>query len=646
MFHWLSGYNYDYALAAIPIQVILMVFYCSRRNLPIRQSRSFLFVMIANLVMTITDIISCEMNEIWTNYPLWLMYLINILYFAAFICRGWTLFDYTAEVCSTFRKTGRIGQIISAVPAVIVLGMIISTPWTSAIFHFSSTEGYYNCSLYPVIYYCTWFYIFFSIFTIFLCWKHVSMRIKICLFGYNAILLLGIILRRAFFNTLVTSYFSILAIILIYLSSQNPDLYRDRQTRLFNRDAFHVIGSEYINKNIPFHCIIISTHNYESVKAIYGFSQLRHCMKMIGRWMVLNFKGYYVFYHGNGNFILFRRGTFEENREQAIQYINERFEYSWIDIGTEVSLSMAVLVMPYEVMPKDIIQIEDFVQYAFSHAYIENNKGNHVIQKEMLQSLIRQEKVEAALGRAIEENRMEAYFQPIYSTKDDRIVGAEALARLKDPELGSIPPAEFIAVAEQTGDIMDVGRQVFERVCEFAEASPLQELGMEFINVNLSPAQCLNEQLAFELTEITKKHHVPMNKLDFEITETSITDYTMIKKQMLRLQEQGAELSLDDFGAGMSNLSSLMRLPIHIVKIDMDVVWSYFRGESQILPDLIRLFQNADMKIVAEGVETVEMKETLVEMGCDYLQGYYFSQPLPKEAFLAYLERSLKTTNN
>ena len=99
MFQWLSQYNYDFALAAIPIQLLLLIFYCSRRNLPIRASYSFLWVMLANLAMTAFDLISCEMNEIWTEYPLWLMYVVNQGYFLGFILRGWALYDYTAEEC-------------------------------------------------------------------------------------------------------------------------------------------------------------------------------------------------------------------------------------------------------------------------------------------------------------------------------------------------------------------------------------------------------------------------------------------------------------------------------------------------------------------------------------------------------------------
>jgi EAL domain-containing protein (putative c-di-GMP-specific phosphodiesterase class I) len=131
---------------------------------------------------------------------------------------------------------------------------------------------------------------------------------------------------------------------------------------------------------------------------------------------------------------------------------------------------------------------------------------------------------------------------------------------------------------------------------------------------------------------------VPLSQIDFEITETSIEDYLLIWKQMLRLQEKGAEFSLDDFGTGTSNLIRLLNLPIHIVKLDMYIVQSYFSGKTGILPDMVRMFHNAHVGVIAEGIETADMKEELARIGCDYQQGYFYSRPVPPEEFVAYLE--------
>lgn len=639
MFNWLSNYNYDYALAAIPIQLILLVFYCSRRNLPVRSSYSFFWVMIANLVMTVFDLISCEMDAVWTSYPRWMMYAVNQAYFFAFIIRGWAMFDYTAEECRAYASMGKWMTKLALVPAILTCAVILFTPWTEALFRISESNGYQNTWMYPIIYHCCWFYIAMSLLCVILRWNHIDLRLKTGMLEFNAILIIGLLLRKAFPLTLVTSYFSILAILVIYLTAQNPDLFRDKKTHLFNRDAFNRIGMECLMKGTPFHCIVASVNNYSSIKTLYGYQQMKRSMEMCGQWLIRSFPHYYVFYFRNGEFLLLQTNhRFEEYRERILGTMKEHFSTPWKPEGMDVQLDISALALPYHLLPKDMTQVHDFIVHTFNRAYVENHRGNVVVSQEICDSYDREGVVELALGKALEQKRIEAWFQPIYSVKDDMIIGAEALARLRDPELGFIPPDEFIRVAERTGDIMEVGRQVFSRVCEYLASGEPDRLGIQKINVNLSPAQCMNDQLAKELSALADSYGVSLGRINFEITESSFEDYRLIQKQMTLLQERGATFSLDDFGTGTSNLIRLVNLPIRAVKLDIYMVRSYFEKESHILPDLVVMFRNANLLIVAEGVETLHMKEVLEDMGCDFEQGYYFSRPLPPDEFTLYLE--------
>ena len=639
MFQQLSHYNYDYALASIPIQLILLIFYCSRRNLPVRSSFSFLLVMVANLVMTAFDLISCEMNEIWTEYPLWLMYVVNQAYFLGFIGRGWALYDYTAEECRGYSALGKNVSRLANVPAVVATLLILSTPWTATIFHFAPERGYYNCYIYPIIYFCTYFYIFMSLLCVFLRWKQTDVRLKTSMVGYNLVLIAGIVLRKQFINTFVTSYFSILAILFIYLSAQNPDLYRDKETRLLNRAAFEKIGSEFLAKQIPFRYIVFKIDNYSSAKSLYGYQQLGKTADLIGQWLRDAFPADYAFYHRNGEFLILQQGVFEDSGESIVHTLKTVFERPWKSEKSEVSLSISAMVMPYQIMPKDIKRIEDLVIYAYGKMHEENKKGNTVFSEDIVKALDRQGEVEIALSKALANHRLEAYLQPIYSVKEGRVVGAEALARLRDPELGFIPPDEFVHAAERNGDISELGRQIFERVCGFIATGEPERLGMRTINVNLSPAQCRSDQLADELIRIAETQQVPLSFIEFEITESSAEDHQLLLKQMSRLEESGAQFALDDFGTGTSNLIRLLKLPIKYVKLDKFLVDSYFNGENPVLLDLVNMFHDAGKLVVAEGVETEEMKEELIRLGCDYEQGYYFSKPIPPEEFVAYMEK-------
>ena len=637
MFHWLSNYNYDFALASVPVQLLLVLFYCFRRNLPIRQSYCFLAVMISNFVMTTADIVSCEMNEVWNDFPLWVMYAINILYFLPFIIRGWALFAYAAEVCRAFQRLGRWFRILTLIPMSFAVILTLSTPWTAAIFTIDPATGYHNCAMYQTIYVSTYFYIGATFFAVIVSWKRLSNRARTGLVACNTVLLLGIIFRKLFINTLVTSYFSIIVIMIIYLSSENPDLFYERRIGLFNKYAFIRICDDYIEKNIPVNAIMISAHNLETAKHLYGANQIRRQMELVTKRLMGVAAKSYIFYIGSGNFIVLSRETSDAPELTARKW-KRQFERQLKTSEEPVPLTFTVMLIPFTILKKELERIDDLLRFSASKSYIENQRGNFTITETTLSNLQRERDIETALKRALEQRRVEVYFQPIYSTENKRVVGAEALARLNDERLGFIPPNEFIRVAEHNGDITELGRQIFDHVCRFVTSEKVEKHGIEFININLSPAQCLDEDLAADLSGIAFNHGVPMKMFDFEITESFIDDHQAILKQMTQLQASGAELSLDDFGTGNSNIAQLLKLPIHVVKLDMSVVHSYFSGESRILPDLIRMFRNADMKIVVEGVETEEMKIRLAEMGCDYEQGFFFSKPVPPQIFLDYLK--------
>ena len=200
MWTWLSDYNYDFALATIPIQVILMIVYIMRQQLPTRQSRSFMLVMVMNIIMTVTDIIACELNEVWQEYPISLSYALNIAYFLAFIIRGWGLFDYAASVVDAASRWGRKFTLILALPALFVCGLILSTPWAGTIFTMDPVTGYHNLGWYNSIYFSTWFYIIASVLLMLVCRKDVVFKAKTGIYICNVILAVGLIYRHAFMH--------------------------------------------------------------------------------------------------------------------------------------------------------------------------------------------------------------------------------------------------------------------------------------------------------------------------------------------------------------------------------------------------------------------------------------------------------------
>ena len=243
------------------------------------------------------------------------------------------------------------------------------------------------------------------------------------------------------------------------------------------------------------------------------------------------------------------------------------------------------------------------------------------------------------LNRAIRDRKFEMYYQPIYSIKDGRFVSAEALIRLIDEEHGFVSPALFIPAAERKGLMIPIGDFVLESVFKFISGNDFPELGLSYIELNLSVAQCIQSDLADKIFALEKKYHINPERVNLEITETTyenigdITD-TNIK----RLSENGFSFSLDDYGTGYSNMHRISRLPLKIIKIDKTMVDDMEnKSGMSVLSNTVSMMKDIDKEIVCEGVETKEQLDKLTALGVDFIQGYYFSKPLPADKFIAFI---------
>ena len=262
-----------------------------------------------------------------------------------------------------------------------------------------------------------------------------------------------------------------------------------------------------------------------------------------------------------------------------------------------------------------------------------------IFSGEDLQFVKRKSDVEAAIKRAIDNNSLQVYYQPIWDSSRNRINSCEALVRLIDDELGFVSPDEFIPISEQTGQILDIGMFVFETVCKNIKEQNFKDLGIEFVDVNLSPVQCMQSNLDETFKMIMDKYGVTTDQINLEITETAAAESPeMFTETMNKLKAMGFKFSLDDYGTGFANLSYMVDMDFHIIKIDKSILWNAEESEVArvILDNTIRMIKEMGVNIITEGVETSAQRDYLRSVGCDYCQGYYFSKPVERDKFVDY----------
>lgn len=245
------------------------------------------------------------------------------------------------------------------------------------------------------------------------------------------------------------------------------------------------------------------------------------------------------------------------------------------------------------------------------------------------------------LRLAIEKEQLHVYYQPIVDVNTGKIVKAEALIRWIHPTLGMVSPAVFIPIAEETNLIQEIGTWVFHQAAKTALQWNLnhKENGHCKISINMSPRQLIRgdgEQVAIEYL---KQMNINPNFVVIEITEGILLDNSpLILEKLERLQAAGIELSLDDFGTGYSAIAYLKKFNLDYLKIDRSFVKDLETQESDvaIAKAIIVMAHHLGLKIIAEGVETQGQRDLLATAGCQYIQGYFYSRPMPKREFLSF----------
>jgi diguanylate cyclase (GGDEF)-like protein len=297
-------------------------------------------------------------------------------------------------------------------------------------------------------------------------------------------------------------------------------------------------------------------------------------------------------------------------------------------LRTEISASIGVAIYPDQAL--DVSTLMRFADVAMYRAKT-CLQGVAVYDSAFDPHSPKRLELMGALGRAIRENQLLLHFQPKIQLSSNRVYGFEALLRWNHPELGFIPPGDFIPIAEHSNLIYPMTLWVLEN--GIRRCKQWLEQGFHItMAMNLSARNLLDDRIVLDLKRLLREHDLPGYLVELEITESMImADPSRAEAALARIHRLGVQLSVDDFGTGYSSLAYLKRLPVQTLKIDSSFVRSMLDDEQDeiIVNSTIHLAHNLGLKVVAEGVETLAVYQKLVELGCDEAQGFYMGKPLP-----------------
>jgi len=322
---------------------------------------------------------------------------------------------------------------------------------------------------------------------------------------------------------------------------------------------------------------------------------------------------------------------------RILESIGERIEVDGQEIRTTASIGIAIY-------PDDASDPDELCRQADQAMYAAKRRGRNryaFFRPAMTEASERRHVIEQGLQHAINDGELQLHYQPIRHARGGLLVGAEALLRWTHPKLGLVPPREFLAVAEDTGQIVPIGEWVFGMVCEQLRRWRLAGLAPLPVSVNLSGFQLRDSGLLAFVANALEESGTSPAMIELEITESTLmSDDDFTRDTLSELKATGVGFALDDFGTGYSSLGYLRRFPFDAVKIDRAFVQDIVSdpGGQGLTRGVIDMAHGLGLRVVAEGVETVAELEFLQETGCDCIQGHLISPPLPAAEFTRYLE--------
>ncbi|MGX5726779.1 EAL domain-containing protein [Metapseudomonas otitidis] len=309
-----------------------------------------------------------------------------------------------------------------------------------------------------------------------------------------------------------------------------------------------------------------------------------------------------------------------------------------------VSASLGISLLPDNA--REITTLVSQANMAMQHA---KHLGGNTFQffTDNLQACtLERLQLETQLRKAIDEGQLEVFYQPKLCLADDSLNAAEALVRWRHPQMGLVPPGDFIGLAEETGLIAPIGEFVLRQACLQARDWQRQGVADIRVSVNLSGHQLRQGNLVALVRQVLAETGLPPRLLELELTESHLLENVEhVIATFHQLRELGVKLAIDDFGTGYSSLSYLKRFPVHYVKIDQTFIRDLSLGgeDAAITRAIIAMAHGLELKVVAEGVETTEQLDFLKEQGCDEIQGYLLSPPVEASAFTALLREQSAT---
>ena len=612
--------NQIYGLA---IAVVLLILFLTTKRFTLKGTSSFLRTIVIVIICLFFDALSCVAIKNWYGSNQLLTEAICKTYLITMVWVGWTNFCYVClDLNSTTKKHNRLCIIMAAITTLMSVGIAVAPIKVHVDPIFTEGTAVILCYVFTLL------FIFSSVIVAIYVQKMKNRRRGFAVLFSHIIWILAAGVQAIRNDILLVGLAMAVGLLILYIVMENPDAHIDRSLECYSSSAFNEYLDYTLDKSKKIYILDISVTSTSSMEG-KGVNIQKEVKRLIH-------------YARNRKIHIFK--TFNvgiaiasDDNQLLINAIQDL-----LALAKAKNVLKNILVLNFSDVSKihntyDMIKLMTFarVQYA------EKTGVFNQISDEFIDSFLAFDNVNNEILKALDEDRVEVFYQPIYNTRKGTFEIAEALCRIRNSDGTYMSPGAFIPVSESSGSVALLGERVYRKVCDFYNEEKISDLGVSNIDVNLSAVQCDNLELAKTFNRIAIEKNIDPKLISFEITETA---FSSVKSNMLanmnELIGNGFEFALDDFGKGASNLMYAIEMPIKVIKIDMELTKLFMEDEKAkcVVNAIIKMAHDMNLKVVSEGVETKEEVEVVSKAGIDYIQGFYFSKPLPKDEYLKFLK--------
>ncbi len=615
--------NIELQLCGLVMLAVFLVFIEREKKLNVKNRALFLRAFIVCIVCLVFDVLSiiCIHEAVYDGFSPLITRMVCKAYIILLVTQGYCSFLY-ACLDIAIRHRYRIVRIFSLTVYFVGTALIIALP----IDYYMDGRLVYS---YGPATLCAYVMaaIYISIIFVFTLRNRSIMphRRVIALFTWQGTWLVAAMVQFIFKDVLLISFASAFGMIILYSQLENPNEHIDRMTGLFTQNAL----SLYLNDR----------YKYSDSFAFYTAR-----IKYLAPFTELDIRRNAVIRSARGFLALGKEPIFRIGDDMfCIVYDSSERAYKKLleikaraDGVTDIPVEAKFIYFPDSRILSGTDEVFDFI-----HHYDDSPEDIVVCSEDLVQKIRNRKDIYNLIETALRDDRITVHYQPIYNIAEGRFTSAEALVRILKEDGTMVHPCDFIPVAEENGQIIRLGIRVFEKVCEFLATGEPQRLGIDYIEVNVSVAQFDHENPAGFVRNNIDAYKLDPGTINLEITETADNELLhLLLLNMEKLIKMGVSFSLDDFGTGRSNLDYFVNMPADNIKFDMTFTQGYFKNDriKHVMKGMVSIVHDMKMKIVAEGVETKAQYDAMVKLGIDYIQGYYFSKPIPAQEFLDFLK--------